>query len=270
MDSNALETGTTATSLGDTSGSTTTSGGSGNNFITPDDTPSSLECDVWTGMPCMRGEKCMPWDNTGSGSWNATRCSPVAPDPAGLGEPCTVEGSGVSGIDDCDAFSMCWGVNPETNQGTCVPFCKGSESKPICDDPCSGCTLTSSGVLILCLPICDPLAQQGCPEGQGCYGVSNGFSCVPNAAEPDAGWPGDPCEFVNTCQPGSFCAAADLVPGCRGSFGCCVPFCDLTGAEPCAATRAGVECVPWYEPGQAPPGKGCVEPEKVGVCVLPQ
>jgi hypothetical protein len=270
MDSDALETGTTATSLGDTSGSTTTSGGSGNNFITPDDTPSSLECDVWTGMPCMRGEKCMPWDNMGSGSWNATRCSPVAPAPAGPGEPCTVEGSGVSGIDDCEAFSMCWGVNPETNQGTCVPFCKGSESKPICDDPCSGCTLTSLGVLILCLPICDPLAQQGCPEGQGCYGVNNGFSCVPNAAEPDAGWPGDPCEFVNTCQPGSFCAAADLVPGCRGSFGCCVPFCDLTGADPCAATRAGVECVPWYENGQAPPGKGCVEPEKVGVCVLPQ
>jgi hypothetical protein len=226
----------------------------------------TFECNPWTGEPCGPDEKCMPWDNTGIGAWNATRCSPVAPDPAGPGEPCTVEGSGVSGLDDCEAFSMCWAVDPETGQGTCVPFCAGSEANPTCHDPCHKCRVTASSALILCLPMCDPLAQD-CGEGQACYGLGAEFICAPYAGGSDAGHPGDPCEYLNVCQPGSFCASASAVEGCTGSSGCCAPFCDLTDAIPCEGTHPDTACVPWFDDGQAP--VLCAPYDRVGACVHP-
>jgi hypothetical protein len=254
------------TSAGTISTSSSSSGDPDNTFLPPpDDVPPQFECDMWTGMPCQRGEKCMPWDNAGSRSWNGTRCSPIAPDPAGPGEPCSVEDSPVSGIDDCEAFSMCWNVDPQTNQGTCVPFCKGSEASPTCDDPCSRCMLTGSGVLILCLPTCDPLAQD-CPAGQACFGWGDGFFC---AAGPLDAAPGEPCDYLNQCEAGSFCASAASVPGCRDAAGCCTPFCDVTTAGSCPDAGPGVECVSWFEEGQAPPGD-CFDLENIGACLLPQ
>jgi hypothetical protein len=79
-------------------------------FISNDDYGGgqTYECDLWK-QDCPPGEKCMPWANDGGGSWNATRCTPLAEDPRQPGEPCTVEGSGVSGRDDCDIRAMCWG-----------------------------------------------------------------------------------------------------------------------------------------------------------------
>jgi hypothetical protein len=225
-----------------------------------------FECDPWTGEPCGPDEKCMPWDNSGQGAWNATRCSPIAPDPAGPGEPCTVEGSGVSGLDDCEAFSMCWAVDPETGQGTCVPFCAGSEANPICHDPCRTCWVTASSALILCLPMCDPLAQD-CGERQARYGVAGKFICAPYVGGSDAGQPGDPCEYLNVCEPGSFCASASAVEGCTGSPGCCAPFCDLTAAIQCEGTSPDTACVPWFEEGSAP--VLCAPYDRVGACVHP-
>ena len=82
--------------------------------------------EVWLDLPtscstfaqdCPPGFKCMPWASDGGNSWNATRCVPIAPDPNAPGEPCTVEGSGVSGLDDCDGTSMCWDVDPDTLEG---------------------------------------------------------------------------------------------------------------------------------------------------------
>jgi hypothetical protein len=252
-----------------TTGSDSTSSSSGHDpvFIIPDDTPSSFECDLWTGKPCPRGEKCMPWDAMGGSSiWNATRCTPVAPDPAGPGEPCTAEGSGGLGIDDCEALSMCWGVDPETGQGTCVPFCMGHPGSATCDDPCRRCSITGSGAINLCFATCDPLSQP-CPDGSGCYGSSDGLFCSPNASPPGVGFSGDPCEYVNTCQPGFFCAnVAVLPPGCTGSLGCCTPFCDLTAEDACPDQSLGVQCVPWFVDGRDPHGCGALS--HVGVCVL--
>src|SRR5689334_19955710 len=74
----------------------------GSVFLPAPDLGSGVECDVWID-DCPVGTKCMPWANDGGNSWNATRCTPLAEDPNGIGEPCTVEGSPVTGIDDCEA-----------------------------------------------------------------------------------------------------------------------------------------------------------------------
>jgi hypothetical protein len=232
---------------------------------TADGGTASIECDVW-GQDCPEGQKCMPWDNSGQGAWNATKCTPLDPNPAQVGDECTVEGSGISGIDNCTLASMCWAVDPETNLGTCVAFCSGTEANPQCDNPDTTCSITNSGVLILCLPSCDPLAQD-CDEGQACYGVGPSFICAPNASGADLGNYGDPCEYLNVCNPGLFCAGAAGVPGCQGSQGCCSEFCSLShpdGNEQCTGSGGGQNCVPWFEDGQAPPAY-----LDVGGCVIP-
>ncbi len=234
----------------------------GGGFIMdPDGGGVSVECDIWA-QDCGDGEKCAAWANDGGSAWNATHCVPVAPDPAGIGEPCGVEGTGVSGIDDCDAGAMCWDVDGETNQGTCVALCEGSPEASTCAPAGTACSIANQGVLILCLPLCNPLADE-CGDGQGCYGVGEVFQCAPDASGADQGGPGDPCEFINACDDGSGCVNAALVPCPAGSGGCCSSFCDVDGdASECLG---GQECVPWYEMGEEP--DMCLE--GVGVCSLP-
>lgn len=222
----------------------------------PDGESVAIACSVWD-QDCPPGEKCMPWAHDGGNSWTGTRCSPIDPDPQQPGEPCTVQGSGVSGIDDCDVASMCWDVDPETNIGECVAFCMGSENDPICAEPGHQCTINSDGTLILCIANCNPLAQE-CLADEGCYDVGDAFLCVPDASG-DMGAAGDPCEYTNVCDPGLYCAASDDVPGCESS-GCCSSYCDLQAPE-CAE---GQECVPYFDDGETPPGY-----ENVGVCVVP-
>ena len=250
----------TATGTGETTGSMTSVG-----FIQdPDGGGVNIECDLWS-QDCPEGEKCMPWANDGGGAWNATRCSPLDPNPAQIGDECTVEGSGVSGIDNCDLGSMCWDVDPETNMGTCVAFRMGSEAAPVCEDPATSCVIANEGTLILCLPSCDPLLQD-CSEGQACYPIDDAFACAPDVSG-EMGLHGDACEFINVCDPGNFCADAAGVPDCAGSSGCCAAFCDLSDPDAsmnCPGAAGGEECTAWYADGQAPPGF-----ENVGACVIP-
>ena len=158
----------------------------------PDGNSVSIECSVWD-QDCPIGEKCMPWSNDGTDDWNATRCSPVAPMPGGLYDPCTVEGSPWSGIDDCRIQSMCWDVHE--GEGYCIPFCEGSENAPICP-PSTWCWIGNEGTTILCLPddICadDDVCQCMCPEaapdpdcaeGQ-CDGMNASTQPPPIAAPP--------------------------------------------------------------------------------------
>jgi hypothetical protein len=223
-------------------------------------------CSVWE-QDCPDGEKCMPWANDGGNSWNATKCVPVDPNPGQPGDACTVEGSGVSGVDTCDISAMCWNVDPETNEGTCVDFCAGSEANPVCDNPSTTCSILNEGALILCLPECNPLTQD-CADGEACYPADQGFICAPNAAPDESGNYGDPCEFVNVCNPGLLCANAAGIPGCTGSLGCCTEFCSLADAQPsaaCSGVSGGQECLPAFEEGSAPP-----EYVDVGLCLLPE
>ena len=226
----------------------------------PDGGYVSIECSVWD-QNCPPGQKCMPWANDGGSSWNSTRCSPIADDPGDEGDPCTVEGSGVSGIDDCDLGLVCWEVDPDTNAGVCHPLCIGSENNPLCKDPGQTCSISGDGVLNLCLDACTPLTPD-CPQGQACYPIHRGFVCAPDASG-DLGAYADPCEFINVCNPGLACIGAEFVPDCSPSAaGCCSPYCDTTGPNTCPGE--GQECVPWFEPADAPAGF-----ENAGICSLP-
>ena len=225
-------------------------------IVDPDFGGGVAECDVWA-QDCPDGEKCSAWANDGGNVWNAWKCVPIDPSPGAPGDACLVEGSGVSGIDDCELGSMCFYVDSETNQGTCVSFCAGNEMAPLCSDPETTCMITNDGWLPLCLPTCSPL-DQDCPASQGCYPVVDTFVCAPDASG-EMGAVGDPCEYVNVCDPGLICATADTQPGCAAA-GCCAEFCDLDGF----VCPADTDCLPFFEAGAAPPGW-----EDVGICGVP-
>ncbi|MCA9716494.1 MAG: ribulose phosphate epimerase [Myxococcales bacterium] len=259
--------GTTAPTAGETdsgtAGPTTDdpTATTGCEFICKPDMEGVKECDIWA-QDCPDGEKCMPWDDQGGGYWNATKCSPVADSPGQSGDECTVEGSAVSGVDDCDKGLLCWFVNEE-NVGTCLDMCTGSQENAQCPIG-QVCDISNDGVLILCLHTCNPIVVD-CPEGQICFPTSTDdgkFICDFDASG-DQGVYGDPCEFINVCDPGLFCADAASVPGCVDSLGCCTPFCD-TENPVCPDQDQGVECVKWHEPGTEPPGL-----ENIGVCIIP-
>lgn len=254
-----------ATSMAGTGSTSSDEDEGGSTFIVepPDPIPG---CDVWA-QDCPVGEKCMPWANDGGNSWNALKCVEIDDNPGEPGDPCHVEGGGVSGIDDCAIGSMCWDVDPETSEGVCVAMCTGDQAAPICEDPSTSCIIVNDGVLNLCLPDCDPLLQD-CEDGQACYPVNGTFTCAPDASGPELGVFGDPCEFINACDAGLFCANASAVPGCGGSAGCCSDFCDLDADFPeddCSGAAEGQECLPFFDEGDAPPGA-----EAFGACALPE
>ncbi|MBX7077934.1 MAG: hypothetical protein K1X88_02030 [Nannocystaceae bacterium] len=262
--------GTTATSVGtsvgsssSTSADSTTSDDGSDTFVFVNefDAGDFHVCDVWL-QDCPRGEKCMPWANDGGSNWNATRCTPIAPDPHTVGEPCLVEGSGVSGIDDCDLGAMCWDVDPDTLAGTCVAMCTGDEANPHCEGACEECTLTDAGVLNLCLPACDPL-NDTCEADETCAPWFDVFLCAPQVPMP-AGL-AEPCEYINDCAGGLLCLQTDLVPDCQGGSGCCAPVCDTEAPDGCDAMLPGTECQAWYA---QPPDNPCIG-SNVGVCSLP-
>jgi hypothetical protein len=232
-------------------------------FIIDPDFGSNQECDPYL-QDCPDGEKCNAWANDGGASWNALGCFPVDVMPDGVGESCTVEGSGVSGVDSCDVGAMCWDVDTDTNIGTCIALCIGSADDPSCADAASICIIANEGALNICLPFCDPLMQD-CGAGQGCYPIESGFACAPDASLADGQY-GDECEFINVCDPGLWCAPPDAVSSCFGS-GCCSEFCDVSdplASMNCPDSGDGQECVPFFAEGLAPPGF-----EDVGICSFP-
>lgn len=209
-------------------------------------------CDVWA-QDCLPGERCMPWANDGTMYWNSVRCSPDLGE-AEVGEACMVEGSAVSGIDDCPLGAMCLFVDPATNLGECVANCEGSWENPQCADPNAVCQIAFDGVMINCLPSCDPILQD-CAQG-ACYSDLQGtFACGPTYGDGLA--VGEPCYTPWDCTTGSTCIDQDLLPDCV-DVTCCSAFCDLTMPDTCSE---GLSCTPWYEEGQAPPGL-----ERVGIC----
>ncbi|MCA9695174.1 MAG: ribulose phosphate epimerase [Nannocystaceae bacterium] len=230
-------------------------------FVCETDMPGgTVECDIWA-QDCPEGQKCMPWANDGGNSWNSTKCSDVQDNAGDKGDECTVEGSGVSGDDSCGLGLFCYYIDQETGVGTCIEMCQGSPEAAMCD-PGEVCAIANDGVLILCRPKCDPTLQDCEYPNTGCLPAanSNDFTCIIDASGQDAGAYGDPCEFINSCDPGLFCANADAVPDCQAS-GCCTLFCDINEADMCPE---GTQCTAWFEEGQAPP-----DYEHVGGCVIP-
>ncbi len=175
------------------------------------------ECDVYE-QDCPKGEKCMPWANDGGSEWNASRCSPIDDTPAAVGESCTVEGSGTSGIDDCELGTMCFQVDPETQAGTCTALCSGTAATPECS---VGACEVFSDALPLCLDTCDPI-EQACGDGLGCFLLGDAFACLPTTAEIPVG---DPCVQITDCVPGSLCIDGVFFENCDGPT-CCAQVCD--------------------------------------------
>ena len=218
-----------------------------------------FECNILE-RDCADDEKCMPWANDGGNAWNATKCTPLDPNPGDLGDPCTVEESPVSGIDTCKRHAMCWDVDLETLEGECIGMCIGSSGRPTCEEDFTECTFSEA--LALCIPQCHPLEQDCAPEAS-CIPSGEGFLCVLIAVD---GAYGDPCEFVNHCGPRLFCADPLDVPDCEATHGCCQRFCDLNqfAATQCAGYPAET-CTPWYPDGVP----HHPQYENLGACAIP-
>jgi hypothetical protein len=244
---------------GSSSSSTTVS------FVAESDAGNSTkECDQWL-QDCPPGQKCMPYSGDGDFAWESLKCVDVKENPGTVGDPCTVEGNGVTGVDNCDKGLMCWDVDPETNEGFCVAMCVGTPDSPSCNVPNATCLVSNDGVLTLCLTQCDPLIQD-------CPGTS---LCVPNPqnfveficfldASGEEGQAFDACEYYNSCDKGFLCGNPGLGMECDPmALGCCLPYCDLSQPNECPG--ASQECLPWYEMGMEPPGY-----ENVGICGIPQ
>jgi hypothetical protein len=239
---------TTSEALTETSSSTGHAGPPDNvppGYLNPPDSGSSSECSQWL-EDCPAGEKCMPYANDGGNAPNAMRCSPIAANPGQPGDPCPMEGSPVSGIDDCDLHSLCWDVENDTLEGTCVAMCIGTEGAPACGNADRVCSIDGSGLYSLCLPACDPLMQD-CGPLRGCYPAASAFVCAPDASG-DGGGPFMGCEFINACDAGTMCSQS---PECEADVqACCVPYCSLSSPD-CPVTTT---CIPVFQPGDAPIG----------------
>mgnify|MGYP001357911033 CR=1 FL=1 len=223
----------------------------------PDAGGSGFECNPGT-QTCDEDEKCV-WYSTDNGpSWNGVKCVPVDAAAVQVGDPCTVVGTPTSGVDDCPRGSMCWFLDAQ-GVGVCATMCVGAWGTE-CVDPDERCVQDGEG-LGICYPACDPVDPSVCGPGEGCYPISRGMVCAPDASGRD-GAQGDGCEFVNDCDPGTLCAGGDALDGCTGTLGCCTAVCDLN-APSCPD---GLVCTPYYDGSDPESVPGL---EHVGVCLDP-
>lgn len=212
--------------------------------------------DAWCNLSCPEGEKCMPWANDGGTQWNALRCAPIDPDAGAPGEACLVEGSQWSGIDDCDATSMCWQVDPKTNGGTCHAFCGAVPEQGVCADGYD-CVVLPIDVP-LCVVSCDPLASL-CDEGQLCLPSGSGFTCLAHDGTGVA--LGEPCDVPGACDGAGLCAFGPAFScGNAPGQGCCAAPCDVDAPGPCDGP--GSICEAWF-PLRPPP-----ELAHLGACAV--
>lgn len=243
------------TTVGPATDSSSADGGS--TFLVPEDVPAVLRCSVFD-QDCPRGHKCTLGASRGSGAWDRWWCVPVEEQPVPAGQPCSLLGEPGSGLDDCALGSMCMGADPDVaDSGICIAFCEGDHSQPVCADEGSECYAPADGLIVFCLPLCDPLAPD-CPGDFGCYPLLlDRFGCAPDASE-GMGAPGDPCDWYSQCASGSWCLDQTEVPGCTPDPGCCSPSCDL--GDPTPPCLPGQSCVPYLD-GEPPP-----EHANLGIC----
>ena len=197
---------------------------------------------------CPEGQKCAAWADDGGVTWTVNKCVPVTGDKI-PGDACLVEGGPVTGIDNCEHGAMCWDVDQE-NEGTCVALCTGSVGAPVCAEGFA-CMVVQEGVLHICSPTCDPLAQD-CPSGELCLPYEDSAICVFDASG-EEGQVFDSCEYLNSCDPGLVCIESTSAVECDPmASGCCVPMCSIFEMAPCPGV--GQECVSLYDEGEAPMG----------------
>jgi hypothetical protein len=161
--------------------------------------------------------------------------------------------------DDCAKGLFCArSPSGSTGDGVCLEFCV-----PNLPGDCEFggvCVPLNDGVMPLCLAECDPLLQD-CPLPMGCYPAGDKFVCAMPEPMDGAGSDGDLCDRLQGCLPGLVCVG-NATAGCPVDA-CCTSLCDVTGPDT-QCPEPTEECVPWFEPGQAPEGL-----EDVGACMFP-
>lgn len=220
-------------------------------------------CDPWLESPCLvDGTVCTLISNNGDLFADKFACVPAPAPGAPVGAPCTVTSDGRWSWGDCVEGAVCRNFGSDGSQGVCKALCTGSGNEPVCADPDTICNeyLWNYDGLYLCEERCDPLAgAAACPPGEVCTGYPDP-SCSHDASGEDGAY-GDPCPYANSCDPGLFCANAEVVPLCDpAEYTCCTPYCDLS--QP--ACPPELTCVLLHEQGSAPAGL-----ENLGVCVVP-
>ncbi len=257
---------------GETTGTASTTGNAADTStgvgfaVDPDfGSDDAVDCDISQTSTCPAGEKCAPWSQSEPPHY--THCVPVARNPVGEGEACTLfESSQDMPVDDCDAEHYCVLTDAEAGAGICRRLCgaEGFTAPPPDPALCNAdqACLSFGEILSVCFADCDPLLQDCQEAGTGCF-VSDGLAgCVPTFSDDNLGEPGDPCFYINSCAPGSTCIEAQSLPECS-EFACCSPYCDTSLPDTCMDALLGTVCTPLWEMN-APPGL-----ENLGVCAEP-
>jgi hypothetical protein len=255
-------TGADATASSSTSTSSATGSSTGAGFIVPMDGGGGIMgCDLLV-QDCPEGHKCNLASLDGDSAWESMICVPLHPDPDGLYEPCTMTGAPYSGQDTCGKSLTCTQFDPNTGIGECWGLCSGTFEDLMCEDPMAWCYARAG--IALCFPHCNPL-YQACGAGESCLPDPmnpDTFVCLLDASG-EQGQAFDPCDAVNECDPGLFCAGSALAKECDAmASGCCLPFCDLVDPQGCPGVDQ--QCLPFYERGMVPPDYW-----QVGLCGLP-
>ncbi|MFY0533697.1 hypothetical protein [Nannocystis pusilla] len=269
LDTTTTETSTSTTSTttdaSSTSTSTTTDASSTSSTVSTSgeklDLPAPPACDV-IEQDCPIGQKCTPYASDMGPEWDSTKCVDVVDDAGIPGQPCTVTGSPTSGIDTCDATSMCWNVDPDTLKGECFPFCVDVRGQNGCKKIDPQCVIVDDA-LPLCFEQCQP-EYNPCGAGEVCVPQLQQwylqFVCVPDQSGA-GGQEFSPCTKFNTCDPGFICMEPQQGAECdQDAEGCCLSLCDTAGPM---CNGVNQECTAWFE--FPPPGF-----EDVGVCIIPQ
>jgi hypothetical protein len=225
------------------------------------------ECLLWELDACGDGQKCMPWSDDPDRLPDAYRCCAEMGNDV-VNDLCTISEYDGSCIDSCTNGSMCLLDDPDNLAGVCRPFC--NPSNPACtpDETCKAFfeALPAVPNVPLCMPKCDPLAQD-CEQGSWkCIpdtptpAGQSGFICVPPPPGTDR-LVFDACALANDCSAGLVCLTAERVPQCTFNS-CCSAFCSLSeGDGVCQDLHPDMRCIDWMSPD---PRWG-----DVGACAIP-
>lgn len=199
----------------------------GADLAAADGPPSLLapECDVLADSGCPAGQRCTIGSENGA---PRDLCFPVAAQPLGEGFQCAPVVDGTRTGDSCAAGLVCMPLTADYT--VCRRPCyqrSDCGSGQGCVVPSTTSTLRSNdaGTFVLrgCANDvqCDPIAQDVCPAGFGCYlSTYDDVGRVSECLQPGLGQAGSVCSIITDCAPGF---------RCDGFF--CRRYCYYNGAD---------------------------------------